>query len=114
MASSNVSDGLILNGDSFNPQTDMKYTKPKVNKSGGKAVGILNNGNTGSANGAITWTTNATFNQSGNGTAGTNPGNCSGDNCQISGGVGGSSYAGNVAGGTAGGPPGSSAGGAGS
>jgi len=55
-----------------------------------------------------------TFNQSGNGTAGTNPGNCSGDNCQISGGVGGSSYAGNVAGGTAGGPPGSAAGGAGS
>ena len=47
MANSNASDGLILNGDSFNPQTDMKYTKPKVNKSGGKAVGILNNGNTG-------------------------------------------------------------------
>ena len=55
-----------------------------------------------------------TFNQSGNGTAGTNPGNCSGDNCQISGGVGGSSYAGNISGGSAGGPPGSAAGGSGS
>ena len=43
-----------------------------------------------------------TFNQSGDGVAGTNPGNCGGDNCQISGGVGGVSYAGNVAGGTAG------------
>ena len=48
-----------------------------------------------------------TFNQSGNGVAGTNPGNCSGDNCQITGGVGGASYAGNIAGG-AGGPAGGS------
>ena len=43
-----------------------------------------------------------TFNQSGAGAAGTNPGNCGSDNCQISGGVGGDSYAGNIAGGTAG------------
>jgi hypothetical protein len=35
-----------------------------------------------------------TFNQSGDGNVGTNPGNCSGDNCQITGGTGGSSYAG--------------------
>jgi len=35
-----------------------------------------------------------TFNSNGSGNAGTNPGNCSGDNCQIAGGVGGSSYAG--------------------
>jgi len=33
-----------------------------------------------------------TFNQSGNGTAGVNPGNCGGDNCQITGGTGGASY----------------------
>jgi len=51
-----------------------------------------------------------TFNQSGDGVAGTNPGNCSGDNCQITGGVGGASYAGNVSGG-AGGVASSSAGG---
>jgi len=49
-----------------------------------------------------------TFNQSGNGAQGTNPGNCGGDNCQIGGGNGGASYAGNIAGGT-GSPQGSSA-----
>jgi hypothetical protein len=49
-----------------------------------------------------------TFNQSGNGAAGTNPGNCGGDNCQIGGGNGGASYAGNIVGG-AGSPQGSSA-----
>jgi hypothetical protein len=48
------------------------------------------------------------FNQSGNGADGTNPGNCGGDNCQIGGGNGGASYAGNIAGGT-GSPQGSSA-----
>jgi hypothetical protein len=47
------------------------------------------------------------FNQSGNGASGTNPGNCGGDNCQIGGGTGGASYAGNIAGG-AGSPQGSS------
>jgi hypothetical protein len=49
-----------------------------------------------------------TFNQSGNGVAGTNPGNCGGDNCQIGGGNGGASYAGNIAGGV-GSPQGSTA-----
>ena len=48
-----------------------------------------------------------TFNQSGDGVAGVNPGNCGGDNCQIAGGAGGDSYDGNVAGGT-GGPAGGS------
>jgi len=43
-----------------------------------------------------------TFNSHGNGVAGTNPGNCSGDNCQITGGVGGASYNGTIAGGTGG------------
>ena len=55
----------------------------------------------------------STFNQSGNGVAGTNPGNCSGDNCQITGGVGGASYSGVISGGS-GGVASSSAGGAGS
>ena len=35
-----------------------------------------------------------TFNSNGSGNQGTNPGNCGGDNCQIAGGTGGSSYAG--------------------
>ena len=48
-----------------------------------------------------------TFNQSGNGNAGANPGNCSGDNCQIAGGNGGTSYGTAIAGGT-GGPAGGS------
>ena len=46
------------------------------------------------------------FNQSGDGVAGTNPGNCGGDNCQIQGGSGGASY-----GGAHPGPSGSPAGG---
>jgi len=32
----------IISGTSFNPITDYKYAKPKVNNSGGKSVGILN------------------------------------------------------------------------
>jgi hypothetical protein len=51
-----------------------------------------------------------TFNSHGNGQAGTNPGNCSGDNCTITGGSGGASYNGTISGG-AGGVPSSSNGG---
>ena len=54
----------------------------------------------------------SSFNSAGAGAAGTNPGNCGGDNCTIGGGTGGASYAGNVSGG-AGGPNGSSGGTAG-
>ena len=32
----------ILSGETFNPDKDIKYSKPKVNASGGKSVGILN------------------------------------------------------------------------
>lgn len=32
----------IINGETFNPSKDVKYSKPKVNTSGGKSVGILN------------------------------------------------------------------------
>ena len=49
-----------------------------------------------------------TFNQSGDGVVGQNLGNCSGDNCQITGGNGGASYGGAIAGG-AGGPAGTAA-----
>ena len=55
-----------------------------------KNINTLNGGPVGS------------FNQHGNGANGTNPGNCSGDNCQITGGVGGASYNGTIAGGTGG------------
>ena len=32
----------IISGETFNPDKDIKYSKPKVNASGGKSVGILN------------------------------------------------------------------------
>ena len=32
----------IISGETFNPAKDIKYSKPKVNSSGGKSVGILN------------------------------------------------------------------------
>jgi hypothetical protein len=32
----------IISGESFNVEKDIKYSKPKVNASGGKSVGILN------------------------------------------------------------------------
>ena len=36
------SDNTVINATQFNPVKDIKFTKPKVNKSGGKSVGILN------------------------------------------------------------------------
>jgi hypothetical protein len=33
---------MIIDGVNFNPATDYMYTKPKVNPSGGKSIGILN------------------------------------------------------------------------
>ena len=33
---------MVISGASFNPHTDMKYTKPKVNSVGGRSVGIVN------------------------------------------------------------------------
>ena len=32
----------IISATNFNAYKDVKFTKPKVNKSGGKSVGILN------------------------------------------------------------------------
>lgn len=37
----------ILSGETFNPSKDIKYSKPKVNTSGGKSVGILNSSTNG-------------------------------------------------------------------
>lgn len=115
--------GLGGSGTGGAVQGPLRSNSPSV--AGGATVSAtpITSGSFREANGAsVTFATATTldqgpvgtFNQSGNGTAGTNPGNCSGDNCQISGGVGGSSYAGNISGGSAGGPPGSAAGGSGS
>ena len=41
-ASSNSSSQSIIQGHLFNPETDTKYSKCKVNASGGKSVGIYN------------------------------------------------------------------------
>lgn len=41
-ASKSTTPKEILSGESFNPSKDIKYSKPKVNSSGGKSVGILN------------------------------------------------------------------------
>ena len=37
----------ILDGETFNPLTDIGYSKPKVNQAGGKSVGILNSSTNG-------------------------------------------------------------------
>ncbi len=37
-----ASSDMVIAGASFNPLTDMKYTKPKVNNVGGRSVGIVN------------------------------------------------------------------------
>ena len=39
---SNNQDDKLINASEFSPASDYKYLKPKVNKSGGKSVGILN------------------------------------------------------------------------
>jgi hypothetical protein len=40
-----TSESTVINATQFNPAKDVKFTKPKVNKSGGKSVGILNSKN---------------------------------------------------------------------
>jgi hypothetical protein len=37
-----ASSDMVISGAAFNPQTDMKYSKPKVNSLGGRSVGIVN------------------------------------------------------------------------
>jgi hypothetical protein len=45
MSSNNKQQQDIISATNFNANTDVKYTKPKLNKSQGKSVGILNNSN---------------------------------------------------------------------
>ena len=42
MTGKNVKNNMIISGVTFTPDTDVKYAKSKINKSGGKAIGILN------------------------------------------------------------------------
>ena len=45
MSANNKQQQDILSATNFNANNDVKYTKPKINKSGGKSVGILNSNN---------------------------------------------------------------------
>jgi hypothetical protein len=42
MATTMTTENICINAAAFNPSKHIRYTKPKVNKSGGKSVGILN------------------------------------------------------------------------
>ena len=42
MATTQNTENFCINAVAFNPSKDVRYTKPKINKSGGKSVGILN------------------------------------------------------------------------
>ena len=42
MTSTNEQQNMIINATTLKPDADIKYQKPKINKSGGKSVGILN------------------------------------------------------------------------
>lgn len=42
MATTMTTENICINAAAFNPAKHIRYTKPKVNKSGGKSVGILN------------------------------------------------------------------------
>ena len=42
MASKQNMENFCINATSFVPEKDVRYTKPRINKSGGKSVGILN------------------------------------------------------------------------
>jgi len=42
MTNTNEQENMIINATTFSPDEDTKYMKPKINKSGGKSVGVLN------------------------------------------------------------------------
>ena len=42
MTGKSTKNNMIISGVNFVPDKDIKYAKPKINKSGGKAIGILN------------------------------------------------------------------------
>jgi hypothetical protein len=42
MSSTTDAQAMVINATVFNSEKDVKYTKPKVNPSGGKSIGVLN------------------------------------------------------------------------
>ena len=97
--------GSGLNGGVQGP---LRTNNPSVAGTGTINATPLTSGSFREANGAsVTFATATTlddgpvgtFNQSGNGVAGVTGTNCSGDDCTVSGGNGGASYAGNISGG---------------
>lgn len=89
-------------------QGPLRTNNPSVAGTGTINATPLTSGSYREANGAsVTFATSTTlddgpvgtFNQSGNGVAGITGTNCSGDDCTVSGGNGGASYAGNISGG---------------
>ena len=89
-------------------QGPLRTNNPSVAGTGTINATPITSGSFREANGAsVTFATATTldqgpvgtFNQSGNGVAGVTGSNCSGDDCTISGGNGGASYAGNISGG---------------
>ena len=92
--------GIGGNGVSGGVQGPLRQNNAST---GGTAIisgTVLSSGTSVDGLNITTFTTGpvGTFNQSGDGVAGVNPGNCGGDNCQIAGGGGGASYDGNIPG----------------
>ena len=93
-----------INGDVAGPlRTNAAGTAGAVSHIDTGLTGTFTNASNAGAN-MTTLTSGPTgsFNDSGSGAAGSNNGNCSGDNCRIGGSTGGASYDGNISGGTGG------------
>lgn len=93
-----------INGDVAGPlRTNAAGSAGSVSHIDTGLTGTFTNASNAGAN-MTTLTSGPTgsFNDSGSGAAGSNNGNCSGDNCRIGGSTGGASYDGNISGGTGG------------
>ena len=93
-----------INGDVAGPlRTNIAGSAGSATVSSSVSSGtFVNASNVGVNLSTLTSGPTGTFNDSGNGAAGGNNGNCSGDNCRIGGSTGASSYSGNVSGGSGG------------
>ncbi len=93
-----------INGDVAGPlRTNIAGSAGSATVSTSVSSGtFVNASNVGVNLSTLTSGPTGTFNDSGNGVAGGNAGNCSGDNCRISGSSGAASYDGNVSGGSGG------------
>jgi len=86
--------GIGGNGNSGGVQGPLRNNVASTGGTATIAGTVLSSGTSVDGLNITTFTTGpvGTFNQSGNGIAGVNPGNCGGDNCRIAGGTGGASY----------------------